>query len=316
MRPMLATPTRQPGTPPSGAQWVHEVKWDGMRVLAEVTDGRLRLWSRAENDVTVSFPELAVAGLPPDALFDGEVVALEGGLPSFAALANRMHVRHAARAAALSAQNPVTFMAFDLLRLYGVDLLTMPLDERRAALGRLDLPTATGGVRWQVPPHYDDGAVLAAATLEQGLEGVVSKKRFSQYRPGRRSPDWVKTAHHRTQTCVVGGWVPQLGTLHLGSLYVGLPAGDGRLTLLGRVGSGLTASLGTQLERELKPLAQNESPFTERPVDPDVRLARWVRPQVCVEVRYLGLREGGRLRQPVLRGLRTDVNAEEVIREP
>ena len=87
MRPMLATPTRQPGTPPSGAEWVHEVKWDGMRVLAEVTDGRLRLWSRAENDVTVSFPELAVDGLPPDALFDGEVVALEDGLPSFAALA-------------------------------------------------------------------------------------------------------------------------------------------------------------------------------------------------------------------------------------
>jgi bifunctional non-homologous end joining protein LigD len=227
-----------------------------------------------------------------------------------------MHVRNERRARELAERHPVTFMAFDVLRLYGVDLLTMPLDERRAALGRVDLPGATGGLRWQVPPHYDDGAVLAAATLEQGLEGVVSKKRKSPYRPGRRSPDWVKTAHHRTQTCVVGGWVPQVGTQHVGSLYVGLPAGDGRLTLLGRVGSGLTGALATQLERGLKPLEQKESPFTERPVDPDVRLARWVRPQVCVEVRYLGLREGGRLRQPVLRGLRADVKAEEVVREP
>lgn len=315
MRPMLATPTRQPGAPPSGDQWVHEVKWDGMRVLAEVTDGRLRLWSRAENDVTVSFPELTVDGLPADALFDGEVVALEDGLPSFSALANRMHVRQATRAAALSAQNPVTFMVFDLLRLYGVDLLTMSLEERRAALGRLELSESTGGVRWQVPPHYDDGTVLAAATLEQGLEGVVSKKRRSQYRPGRRSADWVKTAHRRTQTCVVGGWVPQVGTQRVGSLYVGLPAGDSRLTLLGRVGSGLTATLATLLERRLVPLAQDESPFTEHPADPDVRLARWVRPQVCVEVRYLGWNVGGRLRQPVLRGLRTDVSAEEVTRE-
>ncbi len=316
MRPMLATPTRTPGVPPVGEEWVHEVKWDGMRVLAEVTDGRLRLWSRAENDVTVSFPELVVDGLPADAVFDGEVVALEDGLPSFAALANRMHVRQPARAQALAVQNPVTYMAFDVLRLYGVELLTMPLEERRAALGRIDLAASTGGTRWQVPPHYDDGAALAAATSQQGLEGVVSKKRRSPYRPGRRSPEWVKTAHHRTQTCVVGGWVPQVGTQHIGSLYVGLPAGDGRLTLLGRVGSGLTAAVATHLAKELKALEQNDSPFTERPPDPDVRLARWVRPQVCVEVRYLGLREGGRLRQPVLRGLRTDVRAEEVTREP
>lgn len=312
MRPMLATPTRQPGTPPPGPSWLHEVKWDGMRVLAEVREGQLRLWSRTENDVTVSFPELVVDGLPADALVDGEVVALEEGLPSFGALANRMHVRQPARALALAARNPVSFMAFDLLRLYGVELLSMPLEDRRAALGRIVLPPE----RWQVPPAYDDGAVLAAATLAQGLEGVVSKRRTSPYRPGRRSPDWVKVPHRRTQTCVVGGWVPQTGSTRIGSLWVGLPEPGGRLLLLGRVGSGLSGRMAADLTRELVPLLHDTCPFTERPVDPDVRRTRWVRPKVVVEVRYLGLREGGRLRQPVLRGMRSDVVAEEVTREP
>ena len=170
MRPMLASA----GTViPVGPQWAHEIKWDGMRVLADVAGGRLRLSSRNENDVTSSFPELSTLadpGMPGDMLLDGEVVALDGGRPSFAALSERMHVINSRKARSLTATRPVTFMVFDLLRLAGVDLTAQPLAQRRAALEGIGLD----GPNVQVPPTYDDGAALQTATMEQGLEGVVS----------------------------------------------------------------------------------------------------------------------------------------------
>ena len=125
---------------PTGAGWTHEVKWDGMRVLVDRTSDRLRIWSRNENDVTVSFPELhALATVGDDFLLDGEVVALGEGIPSFGALADRMHVRDSARAVRLSEKNPVTLIAFDVLRLDGEDLCDRPLSERRELLLGLGL---------------------------------------------------------------------------------------------------------------------------------------------------------------------------------
>jgi bifunctional non-homologous end joining protein LigD len=150
MRPMLASTT---ASIPTGERWVHEVKWDGMRALADVTDGRLRLTSRTERDVTVAFPELlGLAGEYEDLLLDGEVVVLERGVPSFAALAERFHVTDARKAARLATAKPVTYMAFDLLRLYGADLTSHPWSDRRATLDRLELATA----RWQTPPTFAD----------------------------------------------------------------------------------------------------------------------------------------------------------------
>jgi len=131
---------------PAGPEWAHEIKWDGMRVLADVAGGRLRLSSRNENDVTSSFPELSALagpGLPADLLLDGEVVALEAGVPSFSALAERMHVSNATKASRLAATLPVTFMVFDLLRLAGMDLTGDQLAARRAALEDIPWPART-----------------------------------------------------------------------------------------------------------------------------------------------------------------------------
>ena len=235
MRPMLASA----GTViPGGPEWVHEIKWDGMRVLADVTGSRLRLSSRNENDVTSSFPELSTLagpGMADDLLLDGEVVALEAGMPSFSALAERMHVRNDRRARRLAVSRPVTFMAFDLLRLGGVDLTARPLELRRAALEAIGL----AGPHAQVPPTYDDGLALQTATLEQGLEGVVSKRLSSRYSPGRRSPDWLKFPHRTTRSVVIGGWRVETGSAsRLGAVLVGLPTARG-LAYLGRVGGGL-----------------------------------------------------------------------------
>ena len=315
MRPMLATPAEAGSPPPSGTEWAHEVKWDGMRLLADVTDGRLRLTSRTEADVTVSFPELApLATAVADAHLDGEVVALVDGRPSFGALADRMHVRDERRAAALAHRVPVTFVVFDLLRLYGVPLLQRPFDERRRTLERLDLGGPSDGVPWQVPAVFEDGAALAAATRAQGLEGVVSKRRSSQYLPGRRSRDWVKRPHRTTTTCVVGGWRPQTGTTDTpGSLLVGVPDEEGALQFMGRVGSGIGPTTAHDLTRLLTPLARSTPPFREPVPRADAVGARWVEPALLVEVAHLGHGGQGRLRQPSVKGIRTDLRPADLI---
>ena len=182
MRPMLASPG---STIPSGPRWTHEIKWDGMRVLADVHDGGMRLTARSENEVTASFPELAVlAGLADDMLLDGEVVAFRDGIPSFAALADRMHVRDARRAARLATTTPVTYLAFDLLRLYGEDLTSQPLSARRSLLERLELD----GRSVQVPPTYDDGRTLGDPSApDQHTAAVVGERPV----PPRPLPDVV-----------------------------------------------------------------------------------------------------------------------------
>jgi bifunctional non-homologous end joining protein LigD len=284
-----------------------------MRVLADVTASGLRLLSRSGRDVTVSFPELVpvTAGVK-DALIDGEIIALRAGIPSFAALADRMHVSDARRAEELAQSQPVTVMAFDVLRLYGVDLLERPLVERRTSLDRLSLPEST----WRSSPVYDDGPALLAATLDQGLEGVVAKRRRSIYQPGRRSTDWIKTAHRFHQVCLVGGWRPEIGSPEeIGALLLGMPDGSGGLAFAGRVGSGISRSIGQDLKRLLGPLRLPRAPFSTEVPRLDAAGASWCEPTVVVEVRHLGWTTGDRLRQPVFRGVRSDLDPAEVRRE-
>jgi bifunctional non-homologous end joining protein LigD len=308
MRPMLAsTGTVIPG----GPEWTHEIKWDGMRVLADVADGRLRLSSRNERDVTDSFPELSTLvgpGMPDDMLLDGEVVALDAGLPSFSALAERMHVSNAGKARSRAAARPVTFMVFDVLRLDGVDLIDQPLAQRRATLKGIGLV----GPNAQVPPTYDDGGALQIATLEQGLEGVVSKRLSSRYTPGRRSPDWLKFPHRTSRSVVIGGWRLETDSAHrLGAVLVGRPTPHG-LAYLGRVGSGLAGREQERVRRALQGLSVDTSPFADEVPHMDAQGTQWVRPEVVVEVQSLGLSAQGRLRQPAYRGLRPDLSPSDV----
>ena len=322
---MLATPAT---ALPTGEDWLHEVKWDGMRVLADVRDGRLTLTSRAGNDATASFPELAgLADLYDDMLLDGEVVALDGGRPSFGALAERMHVRDRRKAERLAATRPVTFMVFDLLRLYGSDLTGQPLSARRELLERLDLDgrdltreplevrrevlvgLGLDDVAWQVPPVYDDGQELFDATLEQGLEGVVSKRRSSPYLPGRRSADWLKSPHRATHSVVVGGWRPEQtnDSGRLGAILVGTPDGAGGWSFLGRVGSGIAGRAATLLAEEIGTGTIPSSPFSTPVPRVDAVGTTWVEPRVVVEVRALEVTKDGRLRQPAYLGVRPDL---------
>ena len=309
---MLASSLRPGEVLPSGPEWVHEVKWDGMRVLAATGSGAaggsgadgVRLASRTERDTTAAFPELgALAGLP-DVLLDGEVVALDAaGVPSFPVLQERLHVRDAARARALVATVPVAYVVFDLLRLRGEDLTAQPLARRRAALEALDLPE--GPV--QLSPWHPDGRALLAATADQGLEGVVAKRTTSPYLPGRRSPAWVKQAHRPSRTVVVGGWRPEVGTRsRVGALLVGAPDATGALRYLGRVGSGVSGAAQAQLAALLAPLGAGRSPFADAVPAVDAAGTTWCEPVLAVEVRHLGWTGGRRLRQASYLGVRAD----------
>ncbi|MGI4893617.1 MAG: non-homologous end-joining DNA ligase [Janthinobacterium lividum] len=309
--PMLATPAPATGVPTDAEAWAYEVKWDGMRILADVHEGAVVLRSRTGRDVTATFPEFAaLAEVHADVHLDGEIVALQDGVPSFAALGERMHMGDA-RAAKLAVRTtPVTLIAFDVLRLYGVDLVERSWQERRESLDRL-LPS---GSAWQVSPVYGDAASLLSATQEQGLEGVLAKRRSSRYQPGRRSPDWVKHAHRHHQACVVLGWRPAGGSRsRMGALLLGVPDAGGNLRYAGRAGSGL----GTDLERDLRTALhghERAAPVVDVP-RVDTVGATFTDPVVIVEVRHLGHTPGGRLRQPTLRGLRSDLDPADLREE-
>ncbi|GIJ26441.1 ATP-dependent DNA ligase [Micromonospora qiuiae] len=304
LKPMLA----MTGQLPAGAGWAYEFKWDGVRALADIAAGRQRLYARSGVEITTAYPELIpLAEQVDDALLDGEVVLFDqAGRPSFTALAERMHVRNPAKAARLAATIPVTYMIFDLIRLGGADLTGWPYARRREALDELGL----GAARWAVPPAFTDGPATYAAAGEHGLEGVMAKRLGSAYRPGVRSPDWLKVKLEVTGDFVVGGWRP--GARRIGGLLVGVPGAGGRLIYRGRVGGGIGAALERELLRELEPLRTTGSPFAGDVPREDARGAIWVTPLVVVEVKYGQRTPDGRLRFPRILRLRPDKPAEEV----
>ncbi len=305
MRPMLATPY---DAVPVGDDWWHELKWDGMRLLADVRDHRVRLTTRTERDVTSSFPELAGAhaGLTDyaDLLLDGELVVLEDGVPSFGALAHRAHPRrsgHAAQAA------PASYVVFDVLRAAGSPVVGRPLRERRALLEGIGLESDV--VR--VSPVFTQGRALLDATREHALEGVVSKRIDSAYRPGRRSDDWRKIVHRTTGSFVIGGMRRQDGGHGLGAVLLGTPTERG-LVFRGRVGAGLAGSAGDRLLRMMEPLTRRDPPFADELPDADALGTTWLRPELVGDVAYLSTSPGGRLRQPTWRGLRADLTPRDL----
>jgi bifunctional non-homologous end joining protein LigD len=302
---MLATA----GALPAGPGWGYELKWDGVRAIAVCDERGVRLFGRRGNDISAGYPELTAATDVDDAVFDGEIVVMNAaGRPSFRDLAERMHVRDKHKAARLAATIPVTYLVFDVLRFAGVDLLEVPYAERRALLDELDPP----GGRWLVPPAFDDGPATRAASREHGLEGVVAKRLAAPYRPGLRSPDWVKVKSELTGDFVVGGWRP--GVRPIGGLLVGVPA-PGGLVFRGRVGGGISDAAQRELVAELRPLITAAPPFEQPLPREDSRTAIWVRPQVVVEVKFSQRTRDGRLRFPRFLRLRRDKAPEEVVDE-
>jgi bifunctional non-homologous end joining protein LigD len=324
LRPMLAVAGQLPSA--SEAGWAYEMKWDGLRALAYVRDGQVRLASRTGRDISHAYPELTsapvvAAGAAPlaavgNAVFDGEIVAFAGGQwPDFEALQQRMNIGSAAQARVLAGQIPVSYVAFDVLWLDGRLLLREPYAQRRALLDGLGLDSS----RWQVPPSFpaESGAQLQAVSVQQGLEGIMAKRLQSRYEPGRRSPAWRKIKNVRRQEVVIGGWKPGEGARagRIGSLLVGVYQGE-EFLYSGHVGTGFTEQTLGMLGKRLAPLRRDSSPFSA-PVPPeDARAARWVDPVLVAEVEFGDWTKSGRLRRPAYKGLRPDKVATDVVREP
>jgi bifunctional non-homologous end joining protein LigD len=315
IRPMLAT---LGSLPSDTGGWAFEMKWDGVRAIAFVEDGSAQFWSRTGRDVTSSYPELrglAAAVGPARVVLDGEVVAFgDGQWPSFEALQQRINISSPAQIERLAAELPVSYLVFDLLGLDGTPLIDAPYSERRALLDELGLD----GRHWQTPPSFTDvaGADLLRVAEQQGLEGVVAKRLTSRYEPGRRSPAWRKVKVRHRQEAVVGGWTRGEGNRAgwIGSLLVGVqgPAG---LEYAGHVGTGFTQETLVMLGQRLEPLRRKTSPFAA-PVPPEhARAAIWVEPRLVVEVEFGGWTSADIMRAAAYKGLRSDKDPAEVIRE-
>ncbi|HEY3877583.1 MAG TPA: non-homologous end-joining DNA ligase [Trebonia sp.] len=321
LAPMLASPG---GPPPVRdlAAWAVEMKWDGVRALAFIEGGKLRLVSRTGKDISTTYPEVAGLGRAvghKQAVLDGEIVALSGGRPDFEALQPRMHVSSAAQAARLAEQTPVTYLAFDILQLDGRPLTGLSYAGRREILETV-VPNASG---WQSPPAFpgEDLDAVRAASVANGLEGVVIKRLDSFYEPGARTGSWRKLKNVLGQEVVVAGWKPGKGnrTGLIGSLLIGYyetgPDGQRRLLYCGHVGTGFSDQDLRMLTRRLEPLRRPRSPF-DGPVPPEyARPAVWAEPRLVIEVLFDRWTKAGRMIAPAYQGLRDDKDPADVVRE-
>jgi len=299
---MLATAV---STLPTGAGWAYEFKWDGVRALMDVTERGVRLVSRAGNDVTKGYPELVrQAAEVDDALLDGEIVAFVEGRPSFERLQQRMHVR-GPELPRLVETVPVTFVVFDVLRRFGVDLTARPFAERRATLDRF----AEDHPGWTLSPVFDDGPATLEVARAHGLEGVVAKRLAAPYRPGARTDEWCKLRfEHRGEFAVIGWEAAPEHPATLSSLVLGVQR-DGALQYAGRVGSGISGRVAADLKRRLT--AQDEPAVQGVPAPLRQRRLTWVRPELVVDIVFTCWTGDRVLRQPVFKGIRSDKTVEE-----
>jgi bifunctional non-homologous end joining protein LigD len=308
VRPCLATLVDKV---PTGDRWIHEIKWDGYRLIAYLDHGSVVLRTRNGLDWTHRFPAIAdaLAKLPVEtAIIDGEgVVEDESGATSFAALQDALSDTHAGVAAT------AVLYAFDLLYLDGEDLRGLALEERKARLGRVIPPAQEGPLRYS--EHIEgEGEAMVRNACRLGLEGVISKRRDLPYRPGRGA-DWVKTKCTQRQEFVIAGFVPSTALKNaIGSLVLGYHR-DGRLIHAGKTGTGFTADLARELWRKLNPLRRDTPAFPDKLTSEQRRGAVWVEPKLVGEVELRGWTADGLLRHAAFKGLREDKAAADVVQE-
>ncbi len=292
--PMLAGSSQHV---PEGAEWLYEIKWDGYRTLAFITDGKVRLRSRRGIALEKKFPELAGIAehvAAKQTIIDGEIVALDAqGRPSFGALQGRMGFSETRVAAA-----GIALFAFDLLYLDGYDLRAVALSERKRLLHAIVRPNPV----MRYSEHFTQGKELLAAAKQQGLEGVMAKRALSRYEDGLRSDVWLKVKFTLEQDFVICGWLAGERS-GFGSLVLGL-YDRGKLVWVGNVGSGFTEKLVADMKKTLKPLAIDKPHF--KPVPAELRDAQWVKPELVCSVKYSAWTHEHRLRAPVFLRMRPD----------
>jgi bifunctional non-homologous end joining protein LigD len=296
--------------PPTGPGWIHEIKWDGYRIGADVDHGIVRIFTRNGYDWSDRFPALAaeLKALPvTSAYIDGELCALDDrGASDFGAL----------QAAITAGRNgDLIFYVFDLLRLNGKDLRKLPLTERREKLKKVIEGKMRRG--W---PHIQmseeikaDAAIFFKSACKHKLEGIISKKAASRYVSGR-SLNWVKVKCSPRQEFVIGGYTPSTTGSGIGSLLLGHYQG-GILIYDGRAGTGFTRRKSLELEQMMKPLIIKQAALRQVPRE-DEKQVVWVEPELVCEVQFTARSSDGLLRQASFKGLRDDIRPKDVTEPP
>ena len=307
---MLATLVDETPADPS---WLFEIKYDGVRVLASRTGDEIELRGRSGQLVTTRYPEVTAAlhALPLQSfVLDGEIVALDDrGRSSFQRLQERMGLTRAADIERARGEVPVSAVFFDALGLDGRDLRRLPLEARKECLKLLVPPR---GVVYFGDHVLSHGADFLAAACEQGLEGVVAKRRDSHY-AAKRSRDWLKIKCQLRQEFVIGGYTaPQGSRAHFGALHLGL-YDQGELVYVSKVGTGFDARALKAISAKLGRLERSTSPFARG--TPVGRGHRWVEPRLVGEVRFTEWTRDGGIRHPSFLGLRDDKRPEDCVRE-
>ncbi|WP_058533952.1 DNA ligase D [Legionella saoudiensis] len=301
--PQLATLVDKP---PVGEQWLHEIKFDGYRILAYKNGSEVTLKSRNNNDWTNEFPSIveAVSRLPfKQVLLDGEVVVLDkDGRSDFQLLQNSLKN---------NTQSPLVYFLFDLLYFEGYDLRELPLLERKAILSNLlsvNIPVL----------HYSDhiikeGDELYHYSCSHALEGIISKLATAPYL-SKRSKSWLKIKCLKRQEFVIGGYtLPKGSRAHLGSLFLGAYNKDGTLDFTGNVGTGFTEKSLKEINTLLQENKATKNPFNCKP--PGYTTAHWLKPTLVCEVEFTEWTNDGHIRHPSFKGIRLDKKATEVKRE-
>ena len=293
--------------PPAGAEWMHELKFDGYRMLCRIDRGKATFWSRNEKEWTAKFLNVveSVKSLPlTTAILDGEIVMVDAqGHSSFQKLQ---------RAMSKSATSAFVYEVFDLIYLDGYDLTGAPLKERKRLLQGL-CTGSRGTIRYS--EHLEgNGDAFFKHACEYGIEGIVSKLADSTY-DSTRNRSWLKVKCNEQQEFVIVGYTPSTKSLPgFGSLVLGVYEKT-KLVYAGRVGTGFTFKLRSDLQKLLDQLSRKTSPLTSVPKDPGLRNTHWTEPKLIAEVQFMEWTSDGSIRHPSFQGLREDKAPRKVVRE-
>ncbi|MDQ6813201.1 MAG: non-homologous end-joining DNA ligase [Bacteroidota bacterium] len=286
--------------PFSNEDWIYEIKWDGYRAIAEVYKNGVRLYSRNGNSFVANYPTIvdALAALKINAVLDGEIVVLnDDGNPDFQKLQHFDEFRN----------YPIVYYVFDLLELNGKQLYKLPLIERKKLLEQ----TLKKNDVIKYSDHIEkSGEDFFEIIKQRNLEGIMAKKKTSEYYPGKRSADWLKIKHHKSDEAIIAGFTAPRGSRkYFGALVLGRFV-SGQLTYIGHTGSGFDATLLKDLYAKLQPLITSTSPFAER-VKTNMPVT-WVEPKYVCEIKFTEWTSDGKLRHPIFLRLREDKAAKDV----
>jgi bifunctional non-homologous end joining protein LigD len=306
IHPMLATLVDKPF---SDSDWLFETKWDGVRAICFLKNGKARFVSRNQNELTAQYPELANIGDAVGAqraILDGEIVALdEKGVSRFQLLQPRLGRKHSGEIARLAAKSHIAYYVFDLLYLDGFDLSRCKLIDRKELLEK----TLKSSKNVRFSDHIiGAGEALYKEVARIPLEGIVAKRTTSPY-VQKRSRDWLKIKTVQESEVVIGGYTqPRHSRSYFGALVVGL-YDHGKLHYVGHIGGGFNERSLEQIFKLLRPLKINKCPFVDEP--PTNEPVQWVKPKLVAQVKFAEWTAERRLRQPIFLGLRDDKKPQE-----